>query len=188
MVEEQVAAVSPNSSSAKRYGLTLSWESRDLGSLRLRHRRRRVGGLRAGDRLTEDPSVKALLLEAGGWDRNPWIHIPLGWPRLFLHNDGEVCGGERIKGANCATGGCAVTVYAVKELLKKKQSGQTIEAPRQREPSKAINLMDALRRSVETEAPVANDESPREPRAIIERQRRQAGRVRGRRKPANISA
>jgi DNA end-binding protein Ku len=40
---------------------------------------------------------------------------------------------------------------ALKELLKKKQSGQTIEAPRQREPSKAINLMDALRRSVETE-------------------------------------
>ena len=37
------------------------------------------------DRLTQDPSVKVLLLEAGGWDRNPWIHIPLGWPRLFLH-------------------------------------------------------------------------------------------------------
>jgi 4-pyridoxate dehydrogenase len=37
------------------------------------------------DRLTEDPSIKVLLLEAGGWDRNPWIHIPLGWPWLFLH-------------------------------------------------------------------------------------------------------
>ena len=36
---------------------------------------------------------------------------------------------------------------ALKELL---QSGQ-IEAPRQREPSKVVNLMDALRRSVETE-------------------------------------
>jgi non-homologous end joining protein Ku len=40
---------------------------------------------------------------------------------------------------------------AVKELLKKKQSGQKIEAPREREPAKVINLMDALRRSVETE-------------------------------------
>jgi 4-pyridoxate dehydrogenase len=37
------------------------------------------------NRLSEDPSAKVLLLEAGGWDRNPWIHIPLGWPRLFLH-------------------------------------------------------------------------------------------------------
>ena len=40
---------------------------------------------------------------------------------------------------------------ALKELLKKKQSGEKIEAPREREPSKVINLMDALRRSVETE-------------------------------------
>jgi DNA end-binding protein Ku len=39
---------------------------------------------------------------------------------------------------------------ALKELLKKKQSGEKIEAPREREPSKVINLMDALRRSVET--------------------------------------
>jgi choline dehydrogenase/4-pyridoxate dehydrogenase len=35
------------------------------------------------NRLSED--AKVLLLEAGGWDRNPWIHIPLGWPRLFMH-------------------------------------------------------------------------------------------------------
>jgi len=39
---------------------------------------------------------------------------------------------------------------ALKDLLKKKQSGQKIEAPRS-EPSKVINLMDALRRSVETD-------------------------------------
>jgi DNA end-binding protein Ku len=40
---------------------------------------------------------------------------------------------------------------ALKDLLKKKQSGQKIEAPREREPSKVISLMDALRRSVETD-------------------------------------
>jgi DNA end-binding protein Ku len=38
---------------------------------------------------------------------------------------------------------------ALKELLKKKQGGEKIEAPRERAPAKVINLMDALRRSVE---------------------------------------
>jgi DNA end-binding protein Ku len=38
---------------------------------------------------------------------------------------------------------------ALKELLKKKQSGEKIEVPRERAPAKVINLMDALRRSVE---------------------------------------
>jgi DNA end-binding protein Ku len=40
---------------------------------------------------------------------------------------------------------------ALKELLKKKQSGAAIERPKERAPAKVINLMDALRRSVETE-------------------------------------
>jgi DNA end-binding protein Ku len=40
---------------------------------------------------------------------------------------------------------------ARKELLKKKQAGEKIEAPKERAPAKVINLMDALRRSVETE-------------------------------------
>jgi DNA end-binding protein Ku len=40
---------------------------------------------------------------------------------------------------------------ALKELLKKKQSGQKIDRPTERAPAKVINLMDALRRSVETE-------------------------------------
>ncbi|MFG1403328.1 GMC family oxidoreductase [Xanthobacter sediminis] len=34
-------------------------------------------------RLSEDRDVSVLLLEAGGWDHNPWIRIPLGWPRLL---------------------------------------------------------------------------------------------------------
>jgi choline dehydrogenase-like flavoprotein len=36
-------------------------------------------------RLTEDPNVKVLILEAGGWDWDPWIHIPLGWGRILLN-------------------------------------------------------------------------------------------------------
>jgi choline dehydrogenase/4-pyridoxate dehydrogenase len=34
-------------------------------------------------RLTEDAGTQVLLLEAGGWDRDPWIHIPLGWGRIL---------------------------------------------------------------------------------------------------------
>lgn len=37
------------------------------------------------NRLTEDRDVTVLLLEAGGWDRDPWIHIPLGWGRILLN-------------------------------------------------------------------------------------------------------
>ena len=40
---------------------------------------------------------------------------------------------------------------ALKELLKKKQSGEKIEAPRERAPAKVISLMDALRRSVQAD-------------------------------------
>ncbi len=36
-------------------------------------------------RLTEDASCRVLLLEAGGWDKDPWIHLPLGWGRIFPH-------------------------------------------------------------------------------------------------------
>ncbi|MBV9814208.1 MAG: choline dehydrogenase [Alphaproteobacteria bacterium] len=35
------------------------------------------------NRLTEDPDTRVLLLEAGGWDRDPWIHIPLAWGRMW---------------------------------------------------------------------------------------------------------
>jgi choline dehydrogenase/4-pyridoxate dehydrogenase len=34
-------------------------------------------------RLTEDRDTHVLVLEAGGWDRDPWIHIPLGWGRIL---------------------------------------------------------------------------------------------------------
>jgi hypothetical protein len=38
---------------------------------------------------------------------------------------------------------------ALNDLLKKKQEGKPIEPPERREPARVINLMDALRRSVE---------------------------------------
>src|SRR5580693_59463 len=41
-------------------------------------------GCTLANRLTEDKGRRTLLLEAGGWDRDPWIKIPLGWPRLLL--------------------------------------------------------------------------------------------------------
>ena len=34
-------------------------------------------------RLSEQDDVRVLLLEAGGWDQDPWIHIPLGWGRIL---------------------------------------------------------------------------------------------------------
>ena len=70
---------------------------------------------------------------------------------------------------------------ALKELLKKKQSGQKIEAPREREPSKVVNLMDALRRSVETER--AGGER-RKPAARDHRAPKKAGRSSARAKKA----
>ena len=36
-------------------------------------------------RLSEDPAARVLLLEAGGRDSNPWIHIPVGYFKT-MHN------------------------------------------------------------------------------------------------------
>jgi len=35
------------------------------------------------NRLTEDPAVTVLLLEAGGKDTNPWIHLPVGFVKTL---------------------------------------------------------------------------------------------------------
>ena len=40
-------------------------------------------GCTLANRLTEDSDVQVLLIEAGGWDTHPWIHIPLAWGRIL---------------------------------------------------------------------------------------------------------
>ena len=62
------------------------------------------------NRLSEDPNVRVLLLEAGGWDRDPWIKIPLGWGRILqnrLHDWGYFAQPEASVGGReveCARG------------------------------------------------------------------------------------
>jgi choline dehydrogenase/4-pyridoxate dehydrogenase len=40
-------------------------------------------GCALGHRLTEDGDARVLLIEAGGWDRDPWLSIPLAWGRIL---------------------------------------------------------------------------------------------------------
>ena len=40
-------------------------------------------GCTLAHRLSQNRANSVLLLEAGGWDRDPWIHIPLGWGRIL---------------------------------------------------------------------------------------------------------
>ena len=61
-------------------------------------------------RLSADPNCTVLLLEAGGWDRDPMIHIPLGWGKIlterrhdwmYFCEPEENVGGRRVE---CARG------------------------------------------------------------------------------------
>jgi DNA end-binding protein Ku len=52
---------------------------------------------------------------------------------------------------------------ALKDLLRKKQEGKPIERPERRAPTNVVNLMDALRRSVEAEASRSAKAKARQP-------------------------
>jgi choline dehydrogenase len=43
------------------------------------------------NRLTEDPAISVLLVEAGGRDINPWIHIPVGYFKTMHHPATDWC-------------------------------------------------------------------------------------------------
>lgn len=70
-------------------------------------------------RLSEDPDVSVLLLEAGGWDRDPMLRVPLAWGRLLLQRrhdwmyacePEESVAGRRIECARGrVVGGCSST-------------------------------------------------------------------------------
>lgn len=71
------------------------------------------------NRLSAGGEASVLLLEAGGWDRDPWIHIPLGWGKILqkrLHDWGYFCepeesvGGRAVECARAKViGGCSST-------------------------------------------------------------------------------
>lgn len=71
---------------------------------------------------------------------------------------------------------------ALKDLLKRKQHGQKIEAPKGHEPAKVINLMDALRRSAKGEN--SQRRAPNKDRASHHRTAKKAGRSTARHRKA----
>ena len=42
-------------------------------------------GCTLANRLSADRDVRVLLIEAGGWDRHPFVKLPLGWGKVLLN-------------------------------------------------------------------------------------------------------
>ena len=79
-------------------------------------------GCTLANRLSADSSVRVLLLEAGGWDRNLFVKLPLGWGKVLLERiydwgyDGEpleTMAGRRIECARGKVVGGSSTINAM---------------------------------------------------------------------------
>jgi 4-pyridoxate dehydrogenase len=79
-------------------------------------------GCTLANRLSVDPDVRVLLLEAGGWDRHPFVKLPLGWGKVLLNRiydwgyDGEPqdsMAGRRIECARGKVVGGSSTINAM---------------------------------------------------------------------------
>ncbi len=79
-------------------------------------------GCTLANRLSANPDVRVLLLEAGGWDRHPFVKLPLGWGKVLLNRiydwgyDGEpqeTMAGRRIECARGKVVGGSSTINAM---------------------------------------------------------------------------
>jgi 4-pyridoxate dehydrogenase len=79
-------------------------------------------GCTLANRLSADAGVRVLLLEAGGWDRHPFVKLPLGWGKVLLNRiydwgyDGEPqesMAGRRIECARGKVVGGSSTINAM---------------------------------------------------------------------------
>jgi 4-pyridoxate dehydrogenase len=79
-------------------------------------------GCTLANRLSADPDLRVLVLEAGGWDRHPYVKLPLTWGRVLLNRlydwgyDGEpqdTMAGRRIECARGKVIGGSSTINAL---------------------------------------------------------------------------
>jgi len=79
-------------------------------------------GCTLANRLSADPDIRVLLLEAGGWDRHPFVKLLLGWGKVLLNRiydwgyDGEpqdTMAGRRIECARGKVVGGSSTINAM---------------------------------------------------------------------------
>ena len=108
-------------------------------------------GCTLANRLSEDGDVKVLVLEAGGWDRDMWIHLPLGWGRLlqqrrhdWMYESEPVAGlaGRRIECARgkVVGGSSSINATVVRKRAATARRGRRPPAAEEREPGATAAL------------------------------------------------